>query len=55
MLRPWVQWLVDHNMKFVMYFIWLISLPLFWFNYLTEAMDDAEYVFDEIKSARKGS
>lgn len=54
MVRPWVQWLVDRNMKFVLYIIWVLALPLFWFNYLGEAMDDAELAFDAIKSAKKG-
>jgi len=54
MVRPWVQWFVDRNLKVVLYTILVVSLPLFWFAYIREAMDDAEYAFDLIKSAKKG-
>ncbi len=55
MLRPWAQWLVNHNLKIVLYIIWLIILPLFWFVYLGPAMQDAKESFDDLKSAKKGN
>lgn len=54
-LSPWAQWLVDHNFKFVLYIIWVIILPVFWLNYIVLAMDDAEYVLNDIKQAKKGN
>ena len=54
MLRPWVQWFVDRNLKVVLYLIWIIALPAFLLAYLGEAVDDAEYTLDKIKTAKKG-
>jgi hypothetical protein len=54
MLRPWAQWFIDHNLKVVLYAILIVALPIFWLAYIREAMDDAEYAFDRIKSAKKG-
>lgn len=54
-LKPWIQWLVDNNLKFVLYLIWVIALPAFWLYYLNEAMRDAKYSIEEIKQAKKGN
>lgn len=54
MVRPWVQWLVDHNLKVVLYITLILALPMFLFAYIHDAMDDAKYALDVIKSAKKG-
>jgi hypothetical protein len=55
MLRPWAQWLINHNMRFVLQLIIVLTLPLFWFAYIGDAMDDAERAFDAVKMAKKGN
>jgi hypothetical protein len=45
MMRTWVKWLIKHNLKFIVYLVWLIILPAFWLVYLKQAKDDA---FDEL-------
>lgn len=55
MLRPWAQWFINHNMRFVLQIIVVLTLPLFWIAYIGEAMDDAETAFNAIKTAKKGS
>jgi hypothetical protein len=50
-MKPWVKWLIDHNMKFVVYFVWLVVLPAYWFVYLPQAMQDAA---NDIKLLKKG-
>lgn len=53
MITPWAQWLVNNNLRFVLYLIWIIILPTYWFMYITEAMDDAGYDFKIIGKIKK--
>lgn len=53
MFRPWVKFLVNHNMRFVVYFVWLIVLPLFLLQYIWQAAEDAMYEFESIKKLEK--
>lgn len=52
-MRPWVKWLVNHNMKFVVYLIWLIVLPLFLLAYAGEAAKDALHELNDIHNLKK--
>lgn len=49
MFRPWVKWLTNHKMKFVVYLVWLLVLPLFLLVYVDEAAKDA---MTELKAIR---
>jgi hypothetical protein len=51
-MRPWVKWLVNHKMKFVVYLIWLVILPLFLLAYAGEAAKDAMRDLEEIKNMK---
>ena len=53
MPKKCIQWLIDHNFKFLVYFAWIIALPIFLFAYLGQAMQDALYELNEIKEIKK--
>jgi hypothetical protein len=55
MPKPWVKWLINHDMKFVLYIVWLVILPLFLLVYLKKSADDALYELNYIKNAKKGN
>ena len=55
MFKPWVKWCIDHNMKFLVYLVWLVILPLFLLVYLKDAAHDALYELNYIKNAKKGN
>lgn len=52
-MRPWVKWLVNHNMKFVVYLAWLIVLPLFLLAYLENAAEDAMHELNDVQKLNK--
>ncbi len=52
-MQPWVKWLVNHNMKFVVYLVWLIILPLFLLAYLENAAEDALVELNDIQKLKK--
>ena len=49
-MRPWVKWLVKHKMKFVVYLVWLIVLPLFLLAYAGDAARDAMNELNDLKN-----
>lgn len=49
-MRPWVKWLVNHKMKFVVYLVWLVVLPLFLLTYAGDAARDAMRELNDIKN-----
>lgn len=49
-MRPWVKWLVNHKMKFVVYLVWLAVLPLFLLAYAGDAARDAMNELADIKN-----
>ena len=53
-MKPWVKWSIDHNMKFLVYLVWLIVLPLFLFAYIENAVEDATTEFKDIQKLKKG-
>lgn len=55
MFKPWVKWCIDHDMKFLVYVVWLLILPLYLFGYFKDAADDAIYELEYIKNAKKGN
>lgn len=50
-MKKWAEWLVVKRLDFVLYFIWLVILPIYWFRYMPEAMNDAVDELEEIKGA----
>ncbi len=50
-MKKWAEWLVVKRLDFVLYFIWLVILPIYWFRYMPKAMDDAVDELEEIKGA----
>lgn len=55
MFKPWVKWCINHNMKFLVYLVWLLVLPLFLLAYIENAVEDAMHEFSSIKNAKKGN
>ena len=55
MFRSWVKWCINNNMKFVVYIVWFLILPLFLLTYLGEAAKDAAGELEAIKNAKKGN
>jgi hypothetical protein len=53
MMQPWVKWMIKHNLKFVLYILWLIILPVFWLVYLQQAKKDALSELYYIKNIKK--
>ena len=51
-MQPWVKWLVNHKMKFVVYLVWVLVLPLFLVAYAGEAAKDAMQDFQAIKNMK---
>lgn len=54
MFKSWVKWCIKHNMKFIVYLVWLLVLPLFLLAYLKKATDDALTELQYIKNTKKG-
>lgn len=52
-MQPWVKWMIKHNLKFVVYFVWLFILPAFWLVYIKQATEDAMYELQYIKNIKK--
>jgi hypothetical protein len=52
-MKPWVKWLVNHNMKFIVFLVWLIALPAFLLVYIENATEDALQQLKEIKQFKK--
>jgi hypothetical protein len=52
-MQPWVKWLVNRNMKFIVFIVWLIALPAFLLAYIENAADDALHTLKEIKQFKK--
>lgn len=55
MFKPWVKWCVNNDMKFLVYLVWLLILPVFLLAYIENAVEDAMYEFNSIKNAKKGN
>jgi hypothetical protein len=52
-MQPWVKWLVNNNLKFLVYLVWFIALPAFLLAYFENAVDDALEALKEIKKFKK--
>jgi hypothetical protein len=52
-MQPWVIWLTNHNMKFIVYIVWLLILPLFLLGYIEDAMEDAHVALKAIHNFKK--
>ena len=57
MVRSWVQWLVNHDLKIIVYVCWFLVLPLYLLYYIPSciksAKEDALCELESIKSLRK--
>lgn len=53
-MKPWVKWCIENNMKFLVYVMWLLVLPLYLFTYLKNAGEDAIRELHWIKNIKKG-
>lgn len=53
MFKSWVKWCINHNLKFLLYILWVLILPCFLLNYSKRAAEDAMWEFDKIKNAKK--
>lgn len=57
-MRPWVKWLVNRNMKFVVLGLWLVSVPLYFLlnasDWLEESAKDALVELQAINELKKG-
>jgi hypothetical protein len=53
-MKPWVKWLIKHDLKFIVVILWFVILPVFWFAYLKQSMEDAIYELEQIKNTKKG-
>jgi hypothetical protein len=54
MFQSWVKWCINHDLKFIVYIVWLIILPVFLLVYLKDARNDALQELEYIKNAKKG-
>lgn len=45
--KPWVQWLIVNNMKFVLYIIVLLAVPLYFIKGLPEYLFSVKEEFDD--------
>lgn len=52
-MQSWVKWCIQHNLKFVVYFVWLLALPLYWLCYLKQSMEDAISDIKSIQNIKK--
>ncbi len=51
-MRSWVKWCVNHKMKFVVYLVWFLVLPLYMSNYVGDAAADAMRDLNDIKKMK---
>lgn len=52
-MQPWVKWLIQHNLKFIVYLVWIATLPLYWLVYLKQSMEDALLDINSISKLKK--
>lgn len=56
-MYPWVKFLVNYNLRFVLYLLWFIALPLYFVLNIPRAAramyDDASWDFTYIKQVKK--
>ncbi len=50
-MKKWAEWFVVRRLDFVLYFIWLVILPIYWFWYMPKAMNDAVDDLEDLKGA----
>jgi hypothetical protein len=59
-MKPWVNWCVNHNLKFVLFAIWVVCFPYYFIanidlgDYLKNSTADAMSELESIKTAKKG-
>ena len=52
-MRTWVKWCVKHDVKFLIYLVWALMLPLYIAVYVPEAFRDWMREKDVIKGLKK--
>lgn len=55
MFKSWVKWCINHDLKFLVYLVWFLVLPLFLLAYAENAAEDAMHELSSIKNAKKGN
>lgn len=53
MMRYWVTWCVNHNLKFIVYAVWVLVLPFYFLNYVEEMAADALRDLKDIQKLTK--
>jgi len=56
-MRTWAQWLVNNNLRYVLYIIWLICFPIYMIArlrlFICAFFEDALYDLKNIKDQEK--
>jgi hypothetical protein len=47
--RPWVRWLCERRMAWVVRLVLVFAFPIIWGAYLTDAVDDFKRAWRDIK------
>jgi hypothetical protein len=53
MTQTWIKWLVNNSMRFVVYFVWFLVLPLYLIAYAKDAASDASNDLKKIQKLKK--
>lgn len=57
-MYPWVKWLINNNLKFLVFAIWLLTIPLYFIarsvDWMRKSTQDAMDDLQDIKAAKKG-
>lgn len=57
-MYPWVKFLINNNMKFVVFGIWTLTIPLYFIarmhDWLKRSAQDALDDLQDLKAAKKG-
>ena len=57
-MRDWVKWCINHNLKAVLYVLWVVTLPFYLMvdfpKFIKQAWNDCIYDLEVIKRKKKG-
>ena len=52
-MRPWVIWMINHRMSFIVKLLVVFSFPIQLLNYSDEAWSDIVYVLESIDEEKE--
>ena len=53
-MRTWVTWLINHNMRWVVYTLMIISFPFYaMFSYWLECYEEYFYTWKAVRDTKK--